>query len=93
MTERTRTSRTPTLAWLGLAAAVALAYAPAFRAGFIWNDSDYVTAPTLRSLVGLGKIWTQVGATEQYYPLLHSWFWVQSWFFGDVPLGYHLVNV
>ncbi|MBI5423854.1 MAG: tetratricopeptide repeat protein [Opitutae bacterium] len=80
-------------AWLGVCAAVALAYAPVWHAGFIWNDSDYVTAPALRSLGGLGRIWTEVGATEQYYPVLHSWFWVQQWIFGDAPVGYHVVNV
>jgi len=37
------------------------AYAPVFRAGFIWNDSDYVTAPELRSLAGLCRIWFKVG--------------------------------
>ncbi len=80
-------------AWLGLFAAVIAAYGPALRAGFIWNDSDYVTAPALRSLAGLWRIWTDVGATEQYYPVLHSWFWVQQWCFGDVATGYHVVNV
>jgi tetratricopeptide (TPR) repeat protein len=80
-------------AWLGLIAAVLVAYGPALRAGFIWNDSDYVTAPTLRSLAGLGRIWTEIGATEQYYPVLHSWFWLQQWCFGDVATGYHVVNV
>lgn len=82
-------------AWsaLALVAATVAAYAPALRAGFIWNDSDYVTAPALRSWAGLGRIWTEVGATEQYYPLLHSWFWLQSWVFGDAPAGYHVVNV
>jgi len=81
------------LPWLGLFLAVASAYGPAWRAGFIWNDSDYVTAPALRSLGGLGRIWTEVGATEQYYPVLHSWFWLQHGCFGDAPAGYHLVNL
>lgn len=80
-------------AWLGVCAAVAWVYAPVWRAGFIWNDSDYVTAPALRSLGGLWRIWTELGATEQYYPVLHSWFWVQQWIFGDAPVGYHVVNV
>lgn len=80
-------------AWLGLIAAVVVAYGPALRAGFIWNDSDYVTAPGLRSLAGLWRIWTEIGATEQYYPVLHAWFWVQQWCFGDVATGYHVVNV
>ena len=58
-------------------AATLAAYFPAVQAGFIWNDSDYVTAPALRSVAGLGRIWFDVGATEQYYPLLHSAFWVE----------------
>ena len=60
---------------------------------FIWNDGDYVTRPALRSVAGLGRIWTELGATEQYYPLLHSAFWVQHRLWGDHPLGYHLVTV
>ncbi len=74
-----------------LVVATFLAYLPALRGAFIWNDNDYVTAPALRSLAGLGRIWVDLGATEQYYPLLHSAFWVQDRAFGDHPLGYHLV--
>jgi tetratricopeptide (TPR) repeat protein len=73
--------------------ATVLAYLPALSGGFIWNDSDYVTAPALRSLRGLARIWTELGATEQYYPLLHSAFWVQHRLFGDHPLGYHLATL
>jgi len=69
------------------------AYAPVFHAGFIWNDPDYVTGPALRSLSGLWRIWFQVGATQQYYPFLHSAFWVEHRIWGDAPLGYHLLNV
>ncbi len=73
--------------------ATLLAYLPALRGTFIWNDSDYVTAPALRSLAGLGSIWTKPGATEQYYPLLHSAFWVQHKLLSDDPLGYHVVTL
>jgi protein O-mannosyl-transferase len=73
--------------------ATVLAYLPSLTGDFIWNDSDYVTAPALRSLGGLVRIWTEVGATQQYYPLLHSAFWVQHLLFGDHPLGYHVVNL
>jgi len=81
--------------WLGalLVGATLAAYFPALKAGFIWNDSDYVTAPALRSMAGLGRIWFDVGATEQYYPLLHSAFWVEHRLWGDAALGYHLVNI
>ncbi|HWA09588.1 MAG TPA: tetratricopeptide repeat protein [Opitutaceae bacterium] len=76
-----------------LAVATLFAYLPSFRGEFIWNDSDYVTAPELRSLSGLSAIWTRLGATEQYYPLLHSFFWIQHALWGDHPFGYHLVTL
>lgn len=78
---------------LGLYAATLAAYWPALHAGFIWNDAEYVTAPALRSLHGLARIWFEVGATEQYYPLLHSAFWVEHRLWGDAPVGYHLATV
>jgi tetratricopeptide (TPR) repeat protein len=74
-------------------AATILAYLPSLSGRFIWNDSDYVTAPALRSLGGLARIWTDVGATQQYYPLLHSAFWLQHGLFGANPLGYHIVTL
>ncbi|MGO8751262.1 MAG: tetratricopeptide repeat protein [Thermoguttaceae bacterium] len=76
-----------------LAAAVFLAYQPAWNGGFIWDDESHVTAPPLRSLDGLRRIWFEAGATQQYYPLLHSVFWVEQKLWGDAPLGYHLVNI
>lgn len=68
-------------------------YLPVFRAQFIWNDRDYVTAPRLQSVAGLGRIWFEVGATEQYYPVLHSAFWLEHRWWGDAAVGYHWVNV
>jgi len=98
MTDRPSASRwtrgTGSLGLYALLFAVTLAaYLPAVRAGFIWNDSDYVTKPALRSWEGLRRIWFEVGATEQYYPFLHSAFWVEHRLWGDAPLGYHLVNI
>jgi len=83
-------------AW-GLAAlmlgAALLAYGPALRGGFLWDDDAHVTAPALRSLHGLWRIWTEVGATQQYYPALHSAFWIEHRLWGDAVVGYHLANV
>ncbi len=70
-----------------------LAYLPALNGGFIWDDAGHVTRPDLRSLAGLGRIWFEIGATQQYYPLLHSVFWLEHLFWGDSTLGYHLFNV
>jgi tetratricopeptide (TPR) repeat protein len=44
-------------------------------------------------LQGLWRIWFELGATQQYYPLLHSAFWLEHRIWGDAVLGYHLVNV
>ncbi len=87
-------SRDRTLAACALVfCATIIAYFPALTGSFLWNDSDYVTQPALRSLHGLWRIWFDVGATEQYYPLLHSAFWIEHRLWGDATLGYHLVNV
>ena len=81
------------LFFVALIAAVFLVYQPAWQGGFIWDDSGHVTRPELRSWYGLFRIWFDLGATQQYYPLLHSAFWVQYWLWGDATLGYHLVNI
>ena len=47
----------------------------------------------MRSWHGLYRIWFDLGATQQYYPLLHSAFWVEHKLWGDATLGYHLVNI
>ncbi|MBK9992013.1 MAG: glycosyltransferase family 39 protein, partial [Verrucomicrobia bacterium] len=73
--------------------ATVVAYLPSLSGEFIWNDSDYVTAPALRSLDGLARIWTEPGAVEQYYPLLHSAFWLQHQVWGNHPFGYHVVTL
>ncbi len=70
------------------------AYYPALRGGFIWDDTDYVTEnQTLRDLNGLKRIWFEVGATYQYYPLVHSTFWLEYHLWKLNPFGFHLVNV
>jgi tetratricopeptide (TPR) repeat protein len=84
-------------AWIGalaLAAAVALAYLPALRAGFVWDDDANVTAnANLRDRDGLRRIWTESTANQQYYPLTHTSFWVERRLFGLDAFGYHLDNV
>ena len=81
--------------WLGplLFFATLLAYFPALSAGFIWDDAGHVTRADLRSFDGLIRIWFEPGATQQYYPLLHSVFWLEHLLWGDAPLGYHLANI
>ena len=76
-----------------LLAAVLVAYLPALRGGFLWDDDAHVTRAALRSLHGLWRIWFEAGATQQYYPALHTAFWVEHRLWGDSVLGYHLASV
>ena len=81
------------LAWLGLAALCLLAYLPAIQGGFLWDDNAHVTKPELRSLAGLARIWFEPGATQQYYPVLHSAFWLEHRLWGENAAAYHWLNV
>src|ERR1035438_5412123 len=79
--------------WGLLCAADLVAYLPGLRGGLLWDDDAHVTGPELQSLHGLWRIWFDLGATQQYYPLLPSAFWVEHRIWGDALLGYHLANV
>jgi len=68
-------------------------YLPALNGGMLWDDDAHVTRLGLRSLDGLWRIWTDFHATQQFYPLLHSAFWVEHILWGDATLGYHLANI
>ena len=86
--------------WSGLkwgAALVALAaivYWPTLNNGFIWDDDAYVQNNVqLRTLDGLTNIWFRLGAVPQYYPLVHTSFWLEYQAWGLYPTGYHLTNL
>ncbi|MFT3782680.1 MAG: tetratricopeptide repeat protein [Nibricoccus sp.] len=81
------------LTWLALFACTLLAYSPALHGGFLWDDDGHLCKESLRSFHGLWRIWTELGATQQYYPVLHSAFWLEWHLWGEAVLGYHLVNV
>jgi Tfp pilus assembly protein PilF len=79
---------------VGLLALAFACYLPALRAGFIWDDDHYVTQnPTLTSADGLVTMWTDTRSLPQWYPLVHTTFWVEHRLWGLWPAGYHAVNV
>ena len=82
---------------LGLTLLVAVlavaAYGPALSGGFLWDDDAHVTRADLRSGQGLARIWSEPGATQQYYPVVHSAFWIEHRLWGDATRGYHMVNL
>lgn len=88
---------------LGIAAIILLtlvAYLPAIFAGYIWEDSYYITNNALLQRGdGLGRIWTGVVPSPanyplpQYYPLTYTTFWIEYRLWGVQPAGYHAVNL
>ena len=80
-------------AWALLVGVTLAAYLPALNGGLLWDDDHHITSPDLQSAHGLWRIWFDVGATQQYYPLLHSLFWIEHRIWGDAVLGYHITSV
>lgn len=71
-----------------LAAVTAVAYAPGLRGGFIWDDPDYVVNnPTLRTPGGLVTMWTNIFSLPQWYPLVHTTYWVEFQAYRGLGLG------
>ncbi len=79
----------------GLLLALTLAaYLPVVENGYIWDDGDYVyNNSTLTSVDGLRRIWLELGAIPQYYPLVHTSYWLEYRLWELNPFGYHVVNV
>ena len=70
------------------------AYAPAWHAGFIWDDDRYVTEnPMLTAPDGLQQIWFSAHRQSQYFPLIYTTFKFERALWGLKPVGYHLVNI
>jgi tetratricopeptide (TPR) repeat protein len=87
-------SRIPSWAWpITLAVLTFAAYQPAWRGGLLWDDDAHLIPPLLSSWSGLGRILTDFTATQQYYPVANSAFWLMNRLWGHDPLGYHLVNI
>jgi len=73
--------------------ATLVAYHPAWHGGALWDDEAHLTRLDLQSLTGLWRIWFSLGATQQYYPVTHSVFWLLNQIAGADTLGYHLLNI
>ncbi len=78
---------------LVLLLATLAAYQPAWHGGMLWDDASHVTRSELQSGQGLWRIWFDLNTTQQYYPAVHSVFWVMHKLWGDDTMGYHLINI
>jgi tetratricopeptide (TPR) repeat protein len=71
-----------------------LAYLPATRCGYIWDDDVYVTDnPLLSAPDGLWRIWFSFDSPSQYFPLVYTTLRLEHALWGLSPLGYHCVNI
>ncbi len=74
-------------------------YAPALRAGFVWDDRALVLSdPLIRSwrLIWEGFqhfLFTDAGASDFYRPLQRLSYTLDYAVFGFAPAGYHLVSI
>ena len=76
-----------------LVAVTCLAYIPALRGGFVWDDAELITNnPMVRSENGLSGFWFTTEAID-YYPLTSTVFWLEWRLWAGHPFGFHLVNV
>ena len=70
-----------------------VAYIPALRAGFIWDDREYFAEnPLMASVDGLIKIWSSL-RDSRFVPLTLTSFWVERRLWGLAPPPYHAVNI
>lgn len=76
-----------------LSALVLIAYVPAMRAGFNWDDGDFLTQnKMIKAPDGLYRFWFTAEAPD-YFPLTSSMLWIEWRLWEMNPMGYHVVNV
>ncbi len=70
-----------------------VAYFPAIRGGFIWDDDVLITAnPMMKSRDGLYRFWFTT-ETMDYWPVTSTAWWLEWRLWGDRTTGYHVINV
>ena len=80
-----------------LSLAVLAAYYPALHGQFLWDDSTWLTDRSSLQLLnggrGLWRMWSEIGALQQYFPVTGTSFWIDHRLWGSHPLPYHVENV
>ncbi len=81
------------MALIALAFITFIAYSPALRGGFLFDDdlvlTDYhlIQAPD-----GLRRLWFTTEPTD-FWPLTSTTFWIEWRLWGNHPTGYHIINL
>jgi tetratricopeptide (TPR) repeat protein len=76
-----------------LLAVTCIAYIPAIRGGFVWDDAELITHnPLIKDGNGLQKFWFTTESLD-YYPLTSTLFWLEWRLWRGNPMGFHVVNI
>jgi tetratricopeptide (TPR) repeat protein len=85
----------PWLWALALVAVTLVAYLPAMRGQFLWDDDAWTSdiSGLLWNFSGLLSMWSKPTALQQYYPLAGTSFWLDYQLWGFRALPCHVENV
>ena len=76
-----------------LVGATCVAYLPALRAGYVWDDDLHLLKNPVLLPGGLAKIRVP-GTYINYWPLTFSTYWLENALWGVAhPIGFHFVNI
>jgi tetratricopeptide (TPR) repeat protein len=77
-----------------IAGACFVAYSPAVRGPFLWDDNKYVVNnPLLSAPDGLQRIWFSTDVPSQYFPLVYTTLRFEYHLWRLNPIGYHIDNI
>jgi protein O-mannosyl-transferase len=77
-----------------IAAACFVAYSPAIKGPFLWDDNKYVVNnPLLSAPDGLRRIWFSTDVPSQYFPLVYTTLRFEHQMWGLNPIPYHIDNI
>jgi tetratricopeptide (TPR) repeat protein len=72
---------------------VFIAYLPVLKAGFIWDDDDFLTNNALiKASDGLYRFWFTTEPPD-YFPLTSTMLWIEWRVWGGNAMGYHVINI
>ena len=81
------------LVWYAvLLAATFIVYRPVWYGGLLWDDDAHIITESLRTWSGLARLWTDFAASQQYYPVAATAFWIVGHLSSDT-FGYHALNI
>jgi len=69
-----------------------VAFAPALRGDFVWDDDTHLIDNPVLAEHGLARAWAST-ELPNYWPITWTSYWVEYQLWGLDPLGYHVVNV